>query len=75
MDNLRDVRHPVNLSVRNELLIAAREARINLSALLDRALEEELAQLKRVEWRLQNATSIAAYNRHVADCGAFFKSA
>jgi antitoxin CcdA len=74
MDNLRDVRHPVNLSVRHELLVAAREARINLSALLDRALAQELVQLKWMEWRIQNAASIAAYNREVADHGAFFKS-
>jgi len=73
MDNLRDVRHPVNLSVRHELLAAAREARINLSALLDRALARELMRLKWIEWRVQNAIAIAAYNRHVADHGAFSK--
>jgi antitoxin CcdA len=71
VDDSRDVRHPVNVSVRQELLAAAREARINLSAVLDRALSEELVRLKRWQWREQNAASIAAYNRHVTSHGTF----
>ena len=71
MDNLRDVRHPVNVSVRQELLAAAREARINLSALLDRALTDELVRLKWREWRRQNSAAIDAYNSHVTNYGTF----
>ena len=71
MNSSPDVRHPVNVSVRQELLTAAREARINLSALLDQALTDELARLKCLEWRRQNAAAIAAYNSHVENYGTF----
>jgi len=71
MDRSPDARHPVNLCVRRESLAAAREARINLSALLDRALTEELVRLKGLEWRQQNVAAIAAYNSHVTNYGTF----
>ena len=65
------VKRPTNLSVRADLVEAARAARLNLSALLERALEEELVRVKWRQWRQENATSIAAYNRHVQAHGAF----
>jgi len=71
MDSSPDVRHRVNVCVRQELLAAAREARVNLSALLDRALTEELVRLRRWEWRQRNAAAIAAYNSHVTNLGTF----
>ena len=55
----------INLTVRGDLLQAAREERVNLSAILERALEEELAALKRRQWRLEHARAIEAYNEHV----------
>lgn len=55
----------INLSVRSDLLQAAREAKINLSATLERALEEELAALRRHEWRLEHEQAIEAYNEHI----------
>jgi len=58
-------RRATNLSVRGDLLDAARGARVNLSALLERALTEELAHLERVQWRAENAEAIAAYNDHL----------
>jgi antitoxin CcdA len=60
-------RRATNLTVRGELVTAARQARINLSALLERALEEELVRLKWRQWRRENAASIAAYNRHIKE--------
>jgi antitoxin CcdA len=60
-----------NLSVRGDLIDAARAARFNLSALLERALEAELVRLRWRQWRDANAASIAAYNRHVKDYGTF----
>lgn len=71
MDSAPNDRRAVNVSVRQELLAAAREARINLSALLDRALMEELVRLKWLEWRRQNAGAIAAYNGYVKTYGTF----
>ena len=60
-----------NVSVRSDLLAAAREAGVNLSAALESALIEQLAQLKREKWRQENRDSIAAYNEHIEKHGAF----
>ena len=60
-----------NVSVRRDLLDAAREAGINLSATLERALTDELAEAKRKKWREENRSAIAAYNEHVEKHGVF----
>ena len=60
-----------NVSVRSDLLAAAREAGVNLSATLERALTEELASLKRKRWREENRDAIAAYNDYVEEHGTF----
>jgi antitoxin CcdA len=64
-------RRPTNLSVRADLAAAARTAGVNLSALLERALELELARVRRRQWREENLGSIEAYNRYVRARGAF----
>ena len=64
-------KRPANLSIRRDLIDAARAARFNLSALLERALEEELTRLTWRQWREANAASIETYNRHVKDYGTF----
>jgi antitoxin CcdA len=60
-----------NVSVRADLLIAAREAGVNLSATLERALTKALAEVKRKKWREDNRDAIAAYNEHIEKQGAF----
>ena len=60
-----------NVSVRSDLLTAAREAGVNLSATLERALTEVLAEVKRKNWREDNRDAIAAYNEHVERHGTF----
>jgi antitoxin CcdA len=60
-----------NVSVRSDLLAAAREAGINLSATLERALMEELAEAKRKKWRQENRDAITAYNEYVEKHGTF----
>jgi antitoxin CcdA len=57
--------------VRSDLLSAAREAGVNLSATLERALTEELAEVKRKRWREDNRDAIAVYNEHIDKQGAF----
>jgi antitoxin CcdA len=59
-----------NVSIRGDLLAAARKAGINLSGTLERALVEELAA-KRKKWRQDNRDAIAAYNEHVEKHGIF----
>jgi len=60
-----------NVSVRSDLLAQAREAGVNLSATLERALTAELAAVKRARWREENREAIAAYNAHVDEHGTF----
>ena len=60
-----------NVSVRSDLLAAAREAGVNLSATLERALTEEVADAKRKKWRVENREAIAAYNEHIEKHGTF----
>jgi len=60
-----------NVSIRSDLLNAARDAGVNLSATLERALAEELAHRRRVRWREENRESIEAYNEHVNAHGTF----
>jgi antitoxin CcdA len=60
-----------NVSIRCDLLDAAREAGVNLSATLERALTEELASVRRARWHEENREAIAAYNEYVEEHGAF----
>ncbi len=60
-----------NVSVRSDLLAAAREAGLNLSATLERALTEELTAAKRKTWLAENREAIEAYNEHVEKHGTF----
>lgn len=60
-----------NVSVRRDLLEAARAAGVNLSATLERALVAELGDLQRERWREENREAIAAYNEHVTKHGTY----
>jgi antitoxin CcdA len=60
-----------NVSIRVDLLNAARDAGVNLSATLERALAEELTGLKRARWGEENREAIAAYNEFVDEHGTF----
>lgn len=61
----------VNLSVDSELLRQARARDINLSAALERALEDALRQHRREAWLAANRQGISAYNEQVETHGAF----
>jgi len=60
-----------NVSIRSDLLDSARAAGVNLSATLERALREELANLRRERWREENREAIASYNDYVEEHGTF----
>jgi antitoxin CcdA len=66
-------KRPVNLIVSAEMLEAAREARVNLSALLERALIGELARLRGGRWRAENAHAVRTYNEYLASHGTCFE--
>jgi antitoxin CcdA len=58
-----------NLSVNAELLDAAKALDINLSATLEKALDEAVRARKREKWLEENREAIAAYNRRIARDG------
>lgn len=61
----------VNLSVDATLLREARAQDINLSATLERALEDALRRHRRERWLDENREGIEAYNELVEAHGAF----
>ena len=60
-----------NVSIRTDLLEAARESKLNLSATLERALIEELRSVQRKRWREENRQAIAAHSEFVDKHGVF----
>ena len=64
-------KRPANVSVRGDLLEAAKAMKLNLSATLERALIEELSVRRRQKWREDNREAIAAYNEYVCEHGVF----
>ena len=60
-----------NLSVNSELLKAAKDCGINLSATLERALVDQVKQARKQKWLEENRDSIAAYNSLVEESGVF----
>jgi len=61
----------VNLSVDAALLREARVLDINLSATLERALQDALRAQRRERWLADNKSGIDAYNEQVNEHGAF----
>jgi len=64
-------RRTVSLRVDASVLREAREYDLNLSAKLERALVEQLRQLRAERWLVDNKDAIAAYNALVHQHGAF----
>jgi antitoxin CcdA len=60
-----------NVSVRRDLLDAARAANINLSATLELALAAELTRVRRDKWLNENREAIAAHNDFMTEHGVF----
>ena len=71
MPTARRSKKAVNVSISADLLQAARNGEINLSATLEAAVVHELRQLRKREWLEQNENAIQAYNRDVEEQGAF----
>ena len=63
-----------NLSIDRDLLDAAREAGVNLSAALEEALKEKVAAARREKWKRENAEAIAQYNDFIEQHGVFSDS-
>ena len=62
---------PTNLTINSDLLIKAKELKINISSVLEQALAERLKQTQKDEWLQENSDSIASYNEHIEQFGVF----
>jgi antitoxin CcdA len=62
---------PTSLTINSDLLIKAKDLQINISAVLESALEEAVKQKKRNEWIEQNSESISGYNKVIQTFGIF----
>lgn len=60
-----------NLSLNSDLLKQSRALKINLSATLEQALKEKLAQTEAKKWVTENRNAIKAYNEFVEQHGCF----
>jgi len=60
-----------NLSVNSDLLAKSRKLKVNLSATLEQALRQKLAEQSGENWKRENATAIKAYNNFVEENGVF----
>ena len=60
-----------NLSINSDLLRKSRALDINLSATLERALQQQLAQDNADKWASENKHAIRAYNEFVEEQGSF----
>jgi antitoxin CcdA len=60
-----------NLSINSDLLKAARDSGVNLSAVMEEALIYKVAAAKREAWVRHNADAIASYNEFVTENGVY----
>lgn len=64
-------KRPTNLSLNSDLLRQARELDINLSQLLEQALDAEVRKKRAQQWLLENREAIAQYNADIEKNGVF----
>jgi antitoxin CcdA len=62
---------PTNLSINSELLAEARRLKINLSAMLEQALEVEVRNAQRQKWLADNKKAIDTCNELAEKQGLF----
>lgn len=58
-----------NVTIRSDLLEAAREMKINLSQEFEQHLTEVVRKHRADQWLKDNSEAIAAYNRHIEEHG------
>jgi antitoxin CcdA len=62
---------PTNLSLRSDLVHRAKQLRLNLSDLVDGALERAIKDAEGAAWLEENREAISEYNDLVAKRGVF----
>ncbi len=63
-----------NLSINSDLLTKARSLKINLSATLETALEEQVKLVERERWLKENKQALDTLNKHAEENGLFSDS-
>lgn len=61
----------ITLGVNSDLLMKSRALDINLSAVLEKALSQQLAEHAGNQWVDQNRKAIKAYNQFIEENGCF----
>lgn len=62
---------PTNLTVNKDLLEQAKKLNINISSVLEKALEYKVKEVLQATWSDQNATAIATYNSFIEKNGSY----
>lgn len=70
-ESSKSPKKPVNLSINSDLLAAARELNINLSATMEAALFEAVQRKRHERWLAENQAAIASYNERVDSGGVY----
>ncbi|MCX5576236.1 type II toxin-antitoxin system CcdA family antitoxin [Enterobacter sp. E-TC7] len=65
------IKKSVNVSLAPDILEEARRLKLNLSAVLTAALQEQFRAHQRAEWLAENKASIEAINHWVDENGSF----
>ncbi|CZV68599.1 type II toxin-antitoxin system CcdA family antitoxin [Enterobacter hormaechei] len=65
------IKKSVNVSLSPDILEEARRLKLNLSAVLTAALQEQFREHRRAEWLEENKASIDAINQWVDENGSF----
>lgn len=71
MRTTHGIKKSVNVSLAPEILEEARRLKLNLSAVLTAALQEQFRAHQRAEWLAENKASIEAINQWVDENGSF----
>lgn len=70
MRTTHGIKKSVNVSLAPEILEEARRLKLNLSAVLTAALQEQFRARQRAEWLAENKASIEAINQWVDENGS-----
>lgn len=66
-------RRAVNLSVNGKLIDEARRLKLNLSRVLEEALEAKLREQRALQWQEENREAIAFHNERIARDGLWHR--
>ena len=66
-------KRPVNLTIREDVLDAAKSHDFNMSHIAEQAILEALKDLKRQEWASKNKDFITAENNRIEKTGSLIK--